>query len=93
MGYIQGFDRTQIILFPDTLDDYVEVDNEVRVIDAFIDSIDIGSMGFKAEAAREGRPGYNPRDMLKLYMYVYLNHIRSAIRNSQKMARSRLPYE
>lgn len=71
MGYIQGADRNQIVLLPDTLDDYVSVDNEVRVIDAFIDSLDIASMGFKAEPAKEGRPGYNPRDMLKLYMYGY----------------------
>lgn len=78
MGYIQGADRNQIVLFPEVLNDYVEEDNEVRVIDAFIDGLDIAEMGFKAEAAREGRPGYDPRDMLKLYMYGYTNHIRSS---------------
>ena len=69
MGYIQGADRNQVVLLPETLDDYVGMENEVRVIDAFIDGLDIKTMGFKAEAAREGRPGYDPRDMLKLYMY------------------------
>ena len=78
MGYIQGVDRNQVILLPDAIDDYVGTDNEVRAIDAFIDSLDISSMGFKAEPAKEGRPGYDPRDMLKLYMYGYLNHIRSS---------------
>lgn len=85
MGYIQGADRNQIILLPATLDDYVDKNNEVRVIEAFIESLDIGAMGFKAEPAKEGRPGYDPRDMLKLYMYGYLNHIRSS-RSLQKEA-------
>ena len=74
MGYIQGSDRNQIVLFPDCLDNYVDKDNEVRIIDAFVDALDIGKHGFKAEPATEGRPGYDPRDMLKLYIYGYLNH-------------------
>ena len=69
MGYIQGADRNQLVFLPNTLDDYVDENNEVRAIDIFIDSLDMGSMGFKTEPAREGRPGYDPRDMLKLYMY------------------------
>lgn len=88
MGYIQGADRNQIVLFPEALDDYVEEDNEVRVMDAFIDGLDIAEMGFKAEAAREGRPGYDPRDMLKLYMYGYTNHIRSSRRLQREAARN-----
>lgn len=60
MGYIQGADRNQVILLPDTLDEYVNEDNEVRAIDAFIDCLDVCAMGFKAEPAREGRPGYDP---------------------------------
>ena len=88
MGYIKGADRDQIILLPDALDDYVGADNEVRAIDAFIDSLDIGTMGFKAEAAKEGRPGYDPHDMLKLYMYGYLNHIRSSRRLQKEAARN-----
>lgn len=85
MGYIQGADRNQMILFPDSLDNYVGGENEVRAIDAFIDSLDIATIGIKAEPAKEGRPGYDPRDMLKLYMYGYLNHVRSS-RGLQKEA-------
>lgn len=88
MGYIQGADRNQLVFFPNTLDDYVGENNEVRAIDAFIDSLDIGAMGFKAEPANEGRPGYDPRDMLKLYMYGYLNHIRSSRRLQKEAARN-----
>ena len=88
MGYIQGADRNQVILLPDTLDDYVGGDNEVRAIDAFIDSLDISLMGFKADPAKEGRPGYDPRDMLKLYMYGYLNHIRSFRRLQKEASRN-----
>lgn len=86
MGYIHGVNRNQVILFPDTLDDYVEADNEVRVIDAFVESLNVGKLGFKDEPAKEGRPGYDPKDMLKLYVYGYLNHIRSS-RRLQKEAR------
>ena len=88
MGYIQGADRDQIILLPETLDDYVGADNEVRAIDAFINALDIASMGFKAEPAKEGRPGYDPRDILKLYMYGYLNHIRSSRRLQREAGRN-----
>jgi len=88
MGYIQGADRNQVILLPDTLDDYVGGDNEVRAIDAFINSLDISLMGFKADPAKEGRPGYDPRDMLKLYMYGYLNHIRSSRRLQKEASRN-----
>ena len=88
MGYIQGADRNQVILLPDTLDDYVGGDNEVRAIDAFIDSLDISLMGFKADPAKEGRPGYDPRGMLKLYMYGYLNHIRSSRRLQKEASRN-----
>lgn len=88
MGYIQGADRNQVILLPDTLDEYVNEDNEVRAIDAFIDCLDVCAMGFKAEPAREGRPGYDPRDMLKLYMYGYINHIRSSRRLQKEASRN-----
>lgn len=88
MGYIQGADRNQVILLPDTLDDYVGGDNEVRAIDAFIDSLDISLMGFKADPAKEGRPGYDPCGMLKLYMYGYLNHIRSSRRLQKEASRN-----
>lgn len=88
MGYIRGANRNQVILFPDALDDYVETDNEVRVIDAFIDSLSMGKLGYKDEPAKEGRPGYDPRDMLKLYVYGYLNHIRSSRRLQKEAGRN-----
>ena len=65
-GFIQGEDRTQGTLFPERLDDYVAEDNPVRVIDVFIDDLDISGLGFKAEPAATGRPGYRPKVMLKL---------------------------
>lgn len=88
MGYIQGANRNQIVLFPDSLDDYISEENEVRVIDAFIDSLNIGELGFKAAPAKEGRPGYDPRDMLKVYVYGYLNHIRSSRRLQKEAGRN-----
>jgi len=80
MAYIKGASRDQITLMPDSIDDYVSAENSVRVIDAFVDQLDVGSLGFKAEPAVEGRPGYDPSDMLKLYIYGYLNKIRSSRR-------------
>ena len=88
MGYIQGSDRRQVIMFPDCLDDYVNLNNEVRIIDAFVDSLDMGMLGFKAEPAKEGRPGYDPRDMLKLYIYGYLNQTRSSRRLQKEASRN-----
>ena len=76
------------MLLPDTLDDYVSADNEVHSIDIFIDSLDIGAMGFKAEPAKENRQEYNHRDMLKLYMYGNLNYIRSSRRLHKEAGRN-----
>ncbi len=76
MPYIKGVSRDQVTLLPDCLDDYVSEENPVRVIDAFVEHLDIAALGFKAEAAAEGRPGYDPRDLLKLYIYGYQNKIR-----------------
>ena len=79
MPYIKGESRGQLTLLPESLEDYVSEDNPVRVIDAFVDGLDIKSMGFtKHTPSKDGRPGYDPRDMLKLYMYGYLNKIRSS---------------
>jgi transposase len=78
MSYIKGNNRGQITLMPECLEDYVGTDNPVRVVDAFVNKLDIGSLGFKSESAIEGRPGYDPRDMLKLYIYGYINKIRSS---------------
>jgi len=78
--FIEGQDRSQGTLFPERLDDYVEEDNPVRVIDVFIDDLDISGLGFKSEPAATGRPGYHPKMMLKLYVYGYLNRVQSSRR-------------
>ena len=79
MPYIQGEDRNQVTMFPPTLDDYISNDNDVRVIDAFVKGLDMEAMGFiRHTASKDGRPGYDPRDMLRLYIYGYLNKIRSS---------------
>jgi len=88
MAYIKGEDRGQIILMPDCLESYVSNDNSVRVIDAFIDSLDLAELGFIAEPASEGRPGYDPRDMLKLYIYGCINKIRSSRRLQTEAGRN-----
>jgi len=88
MGYIKGENRYQITLMPDCLEDYVTADNPVRVIDAFVDRLDVAAQGFKAEPAVEGRPGYDPRDMLKLYIYGYNNKIRSSRRLQTEAGRN-----
>jgi transposase/IS5 family transposase len=81
MGYIQGEGRDQGTLFPVVLDDFVPVDHMCRVIDAFVEKLMMSELGFeRAEAADTGRPGYDPRDLLKLYLYGYLNQIRSSRR-------------
>lgn len=79
MGHIEGFPRNQRMLFPDIVDDYIEDNNPVRFIDAFVNSLDLIGLGFKyAEPEPTGRPPYNPSDMLKLYLYGYINRIRSS---------------
>lgn len=78
MKYIQGQNRAQITLFPVSLDDAVDAENEVRLIDLFVDSIDLGEFGFKVDFIENGRPAYHPADLLKLYIYGYLNRVRSS---------------
>ena len=78
--FIEGQDRSQGTMFPERVDDYVEEDSPVRVIDVFIDDLDISGLGFKAEPAATGRPGYHPKTMLKLYVYGYLNRVQSSRR-------------
>ena len=81
MTHISGFERSQIFLLPEAVDDYVGVDNPVRFIDAFADELDLAAAGFvRAEAKATGRPGYAPADLLKLYIYGYLNRVRSSRR-------------
>jgi transposase len=89
MGYKAGVDREQQILFPESLDDYVSAENPVRVIDAFVDQLDMEKLGFeRAVPADEGRPGYDPRDLLKLFIYGYLNRTRSSRRLERETHRN-----
>jgi transposase len=78
MQFIQGKNRTQSILFPKSLDQIVEQDNEVRIIDLFVESINLTDFHFEIKTSKEGRPAYHPKDLLKLFVYGYLNHIRSS---------------
>ena len=79
MSFIEGVGRDQQTLFPEVLDDYIPADHPVRFIDAYIDQLDLTALGFeRATAAETGRPGYNPADLLKLYVYGYLNGICSS---------------
>lgn len=79
MGYKEKTSRGQMMLMPDCIEDFVGEDNPVRVIDAFIDSLDLTAMKFrKSKPAGTGCPAYNPSDMLKLYVYGYYNRIRSS---------------
>ena len=81
MAHITGEDRSQLLLLPDAVDDYVGPDNPVRFIDAFVDGLDLEAAGFqRVQPADKGRPGYDPADLLKLYIYGYLNRIRSSRR-------------
>ena len=81
MRHIQGSDRAQSLLLPASVEDYVGADNPVRAIEAFVDGLDLAKAGFvRAEAKDTGRPGYHPGDLLKLYLYGYLNRVRSSRR-------------
>jgi transposase len=81
MSYIQGEGRSQGTLFPVVLDDLIPADHVCRVLDAFVSGLAMAELGFeRAEAAETGRPGYDPRDLLKLYLYGYLNQLRSSRR-------------
>jgi transposase len=81
MTHIAGHDRAQTLLLPEALDDYVGHDNPVRFIDAFVDGLDLAAAGFIRQTPKStGRPGYAPADLLKLYIYGYLNRVRSSRR-------------
>jgi len=89
MEHIQGSDREQMTLFPEALDDYIARDNPVRFLDVFIDSLDLKSLGFEHLVLKEtGRPPYHPADLLKLYVYGYLNRIRSSRRLETESGRN-----
>src|SRR5260370_6294849 len=81
MGYVSGQWRVQWAVFPEVLDEVVAFNDPVRVIDAFVDALDLEELGFsKVEAEGMGRPPYAPADVLKLYVYGYLHRVRSSRR-------------
>src|SRR5271170_6248595 len=81
MMHITGHDRCQTLLLPEAVDDYVAADNPVRFIEAFVDGLDLAAAGFaRVVPEATGRPGYAPGDLLKLYIYGYLNRVRSSRR-------------
>src|SRR3954447_1152691 len=89
MAHISGPDRSQTLLFPESVDDYVDPDNPVRFIDAFVDGLDLTAAGFVGvEPKATGRPGYAPADLLKLYIYGYLNRVRSSRRLEAETCRN-----
>ena len=89
MSYIKGINRDQALLFPEVIEDYIDGDNPVRFIDAYVDSLDLVKFEFKyAIEAETGRPPYNPADILKLYIYGYLNSIRSSRKLEQETHRN-----
>lgn len=79
MPHLQGYSRTETLQFPPRLDDYINAENPVRFLDAFVEQLNLQTLGFsRVEASVEGRPSYAPGDLLKLYLYGYLNRIRSS---------------
>ena len=81
MAYIEGECRGQQMMFPPTLDELVPADHVCRVIEAFVAKLKMDELGFvRAEPAETGRPGYDPRDLLKLHLYGYLHQVRSSRR-------------
>jgi transposase len=87
--YVEGEDRTQATLFPERLDDYIAEDNPVRVIDVFVEELDLGELGFEGmEPEATGRPAYHPATLLKIYVYGYLNRIQSSRRLEREAQRN-----
>ena len=87
--YVDGQDRTQSVLFPERLDDWVDEDNPVRAVDVFVDALDLKELGFeRAEPAETGRPAYHPATLLKVYIYEYLNWVQSSRRLEREAQRN-----
>lgn len=86
--FIEGENRSQSLLFPEVLDEYVTEENSVRVIDAFIDELNLTKLGFNLVPAETGRPAFHPTVMLKLYVYGYLNRIQSSRRLERETHRN-----
>ena len=86
--FIEGLDRQQTMLLPEHLDDYVDENCPVRAIDAFADVLDLAALGFNAQPAATGRPGYHPGLMLRIYLYGYLNQVQSSRRLERECGRN-----
>ena len=87
--YILGLNRGQSTLFPERLDDWIDENNPVRVVDIFVDELDIGDLGFRRNVPEAtGRPGYHPSVLLKLYIYGYLNQVQSSRRLEREAGRN-----
>jgi transposase len=87
--FVEGVDRNQTTLFPECLDDWIDEDSPVRVIDAFVDAIDLGELGFDGVVPEAtGRPAYHPSVLLKLYIYGYLNRVQSSRRLEREAGRN-----
>jgi transposase len=87
--YVEGENRSQSTLFPESLDDYIAEDNPVRVVDVFVDELDLKALGFEgAEPEETGRPAYHPGTLLKIYIYGYLNRIQSSRRLERETQRN-----
>ncbi len=87
--FVEGQDRSQLILLPDCLDDYVGEDNPVRIVDAFIDELDLAALGFDGVVPEvTGRPAYHPPTLLKIYLYGYLNRVQSSRRLEREAQRN-----
>lgn len=89
MGYIHGESREQVYLLPEAIDDYIGPENPVRFLDVFVEKLDLAALGFThATPAATGRPPYDPADLLRLYLYGYLNRIRSSRRLETEAGRN-----
>ncbi len=87
--FVEGVDRGQSSLFPERLEDWIGEDNPVRVVDVFVEELDLGGLGFDRVEPREtGRPGYHPSVLLKLYIYGYLNRVQSSRRLEREAGRN-----
>jgi transposase len=88
--FVEGQDRAQLILLPECLDNYVGENNPVRIVDAFIDELDLAVLGFAGVVPEAtGRPSYHPATLLKIYLYGYLNQVQSSRRPPSRRLTSR----
>src|SRR5512141_354523 len=86
--FVEGADRGQNTLFPECLEDWIGEDNPVRVIDVFVDELDLAELGFRVDPEATGRPSYHPSVLLKLYIYGYLNWTQSSRRLEREAGRN-----